>query len=169
MVYYWECFNFLVFCLNFVRLNIHCWTAFCVKWFTKDEFNFSWIKFLPRSGFSRLFQGRVAWILKPKACWRRVCSASGELWEGENGNIFGKKFKMLLHLFSPSRRPVRPLFFKKLVNLIIPRYATASNWARGGQCMLKGREWLGRDNERCVRRKFTPTQTWAYCAQVRVF
>jgi len=50
--------------------------------------------------------------------------------------------------------PFDPLFLKKLFNLIILRYATTSNWARGGQCMLKGREWLGRDNERLVRRKF---------------
>lgn len=30
--------------------------------------------------------------------------------------------------------------------------------------MLKGRERLVRDSERRAKRKFTPTQTWAYCA-----
>ena len=47
------------------------------------------------------------------ACRRRVCSASGEWWEEEKGNFFVNKFKILLRLFSSSRRPVRPPFLKK--------------------------------------------------------
>ena len=69
------------------------------------------------------------------------CVAQAENGGKKKETFFVNKFKMLLRLFSSSRRPVRPPFLKKkLFILTIPRYTTPRNWARVGQCMLKGQE-----------------------------